>query len=284
MPPASAQQSRKAHPCFYAGAGDRYGRIHLPVAPSCNIQCSYCRRDYDCLHESRPGVASKVLCPEEALERLEQCLIEMPHISVAAVAGPGDAFSDPEITLRTFELIRRRNPDLALCVSTNGLNVAPYIPELLSLGVGFVTVTINAIDPEIGRRLYNWVCIGGRVLRGIEASRTLISKQLEAVSLLKSSGMTVKVNTVVVPGVNEDHVLFLAGKMGQLDVDLMNLLPLIPVSGTDLEGIAPPDKFRMEKLRMLAGTRVAQMQHCTRCRSDAVGLLPKFTVPVTVPV
>jgi nitrogen fixation protein NifB len=130
MRPAIAKSNRNAHPCFYAEAIGRYGRIHLPVAPSCNIQCAYCRREYDCPHESRPGTTSGVLQPEEASERLERALEEMPHISVAAVAGPGDAFSDPGATLRTFELIRRNNSEIALCVSTNGLNVAEYIPEL----------------------------------------------------------------------------------------------------------------------------------------------------------
>ena len=275
MSPAAARPAANTHPCFYAGARGRHGRIHLPVAPSCNIQCSYCRRDYDCPNENRPGATSGVLGPEEALERLEKALEKMPYISVAAIAGPGDAFSDPEITLRTFELIRRKNRDIALCVSTNGLNVAGYIPQLNSLNVRFVTVTVNAIDPVVGRHLYTWVKVGDGTLHGIEAARALISKQLEAITLLKAANITVKVNTVIVPGVNEDHVLFLARKMGRLKVDLMNFLPLIPLAGTDMEGIEPPDANRMRQLRQLAGTQVAQMHHCTRCRSDAAGRLPE---------
>jgi nitrogen fixation protein NifB len=273
MPPASIQSKRNPHPCFYAGHSGRYGRIHLPVAASCNIQCAYCRRDYDCPNENRPGAVTRVLQPEEALLNLERALSEMPHISVAAVAGPGDAFSDPVVTLRTFELIRRNNRDLALCVSTNGLNVAEYIPQLCDLDARFVTITVNAIDPNIGRRLCKWVKVDTGILRGTDAAGTLISRQLEAIALLKEAGITVKVNTVVVPGVNEDHVPFLARKMGQLRVDLMNFLPLIPLAGTDMADIAAPDADRMRKLRLLAGKYVTQMHHCRRCRSDAVGLL-----------
>lgn len=270
---SNAKPSPKMHPCFYAEATGRYGRIHLPVAASCNIQCAYCRREYDCLHESRPGTTSSVLRPEEALESMERALEEMPHISVAAVAGPGDAFSDPEATLRTFELIRRNNREIALCVSTNGLNVTEYIPRLCELDVRFVTITVNAVDPNIGQRLYQWVKTGDGILRGHEAAGTLISRQVEAVRLLKAADITVKINTVVVPGVNENHVPFLAGKMGQLKVDLMNLIPLIPLAGTGMEDILPPGADRMKKLRHLAGAQVAQMQHCNRCRSDAVGRL-----------
>jgi nitrogen fixation protein NifB len=273
MPPVIAKPGRKTHPCFYAEDAGRYGRIHLPVAASCNIQCAYCRRDYDCPHESRPGTASSVLQPEEAMERLEAALEEMPHICVAAVAGPGDAFSDPGNTLRTFELIRRENPDIALCVSTNGLNVANYISRLCELDVRFVTITMNTIDPNIGMHLYQWVKGEKKILWGREAACTLISKQIEAIELLKAADITVKVNTVVVPGVNEDHIPFLSRKIGQLKVDLMNLIPLIPVSGTGMENICPPGAERMKKLRHLAGAHVAQMHYCNRCRSDAVGRL-----------
>ena len=52
------------HPCFASGC--KSGRIHLPVAPICNIQCNYCKREFDCLNESRPGVTSRIMSPEEA--------------------------------------------------------------------------------------------------------------------------------------------------------------------------------------------------------------------------
>jgi len=261
------------HPCFYAVAKGKYGRIHLPVAPSCNIQCTYCRRDYACPNENRPGVARSVVSPEGAVNLFESAMGKMPHISVAAVAGPGDAFCTPEFTLRAFEKIRRRNSDIALCVSTNGLNLKSYIPKLCDLNVGFVTVTVNALNPIIGMHLYSRISFRGRVVRGVEAAKILISRQLEAISILKAAGITVKVNTVVVPGVNENHALLVAKKMGRLGVDLMNFLPLIPLAGTDMENMASPSKERMRKLRQKASSHVLQMHHCKRCRSDSIGLL-----------
>ena len=275
MASAIPQTDRHTHPCFYAGAKGRHGRIHLPVAPSCNIQCAYCRRDYDCPNENRPGVTGSVIDPEGAANLFESALERTPHISVAAVAGPGDAFCTPEITLQTFEQIRRKSSDIALCVSTNGLNVKGYIPQLCDLKVGFVTITVNALNPDIGTRLYNRVNFGSRIICGVEAARILISRQLEAISLLKAAGIVVKVNTVVVPGVNEDHVMFVAKQMGCLGVDLMNLLPLIPLAGTEMENMTGPSEDKMRKLRQKASSHVSQMRHCRRCRSDSIGLLYK---------
>jgi nitrogen fixation protein NifB len=275
MSPAMQQTLNNTHPCFYAGAKGKYGRIHLPVAPSCNIQCAYCRRDHDCPNENRPGVTGGVISPEEASDRLERALEAMPHISVAAVAGPGDAFCEPELTLKTFELIRRKNQDIALCVSTNGLNVSDSIPHLRDLNVGYVTITVNAIDPNIAVQIYRWVTINDRLISGVEAAKILISRQLEAICRLKDSGIIVKVNSVVIPGINEHHLPFLAKNLGHLNVDLMNFLPLISLSGTDMADVASPSEDKMRKLRQGASPYVQQMHHCSKCRSDAAGLLPQ---------
>ena len=53
----------ETHPCFTAKCSD-YARIHLPVAPKCNMQCNYCLRKYSCVNESRPGVVARVMVPE----------------------------------------------------------------------------------------------------------------------------------------------------------------------------------------------------------------------------
>ena len=261
------------HPCFHAEAKGRFGRVHLPVAASCNIRCAYCRRDHACPNENRPGVASELLSPAAALERLESALARMPYISVAGIAGPGDAFCDPEPSLETFELIRRKYPEIALCVSSNGLNVKDSIGALRELYVRFVTITVNTLDPIIGARLYKRVRFAGKVLTGEPAAQLLIERQLEAISLLKAAGITVKVNAVVVPGVNDEHLPFLAGRMGRMGVDLMNLLPIIPVPGTDMAHIVPPPPSRVRRLREKAERHLPMMHHCMRCRSDAAGLL-----------
>ena len=43
------------HPCFNKKSHRRFGRVHLPVAPRCNIQCKFCNRQFDCVNESRPA-------------------------------------------------------------------------------------------------------------------------------------------------------------------------------------------------------------------------------------
>ncbi|MDK9706138.1 MAG: radical SAM protein [Desulforhopalus sp.] len=261
------------HPCFHPKAAAKHGRIHLPIAPDCNIQCRYCNRAYDCANESRPGVTSALLGPLEAADYLDEILTRMPWISVAGIAGPGDAFADPLRTLASLEYIRRRHPDLHLCLSTNGLALYEHISALAELRVGFVTVTVNAVDPLIGAKVYSSISWKNKKVAGTDAAALLLDRQLAAIARLKARQIAVKVNTVVIPGINIDHIPHIARIMAGLKVDLHNLIALIPVPKTPLAWLKPPSRELMASLRRTAGRYLPQMRHCMRCRADAVGLL-----------
>ena len=229
------------HPCFNAKVKGQFGRVHLPVAPKCNILCNYCNRKFDCVNESRPGVTSSVLSPAQAIAYLERVLEAQPCITVAGIAGPGDPFANPKETMETLRLIRERFPELLLCLASNGLGLMPYLDELAELQVSHVTITVNAVDPEIGAKIYSWVRDGKVIHRGRQAAEVLLARQLDAIRGLKSKGIVVKVNTIIIPGINDQHVEEVARKMAALQAAAGNFLP--------------------------------QMRHCTRCRADAVGLL-----------
>jgi nitrogen fixation protein NifB len=263
----------KNHPCFDREAHKKFGRVHLPVAPRCNIQCNFCNRKYDCMNESRPGVTSTMLTPQQAIAYLRHVVAERPEITVMGIAGPGDPFANPEETMETLRLTRKFFPKMILCVATNGLNVASYVDEMAELKVSHVTLTINAVDPVIGSEIYAWVRDGKRPLRGEEASAVLSARQIDALVKLKSRGITVKVNTIIMPGVNDDHIRDVAKKVSALGADIMNLMPLVPVKGAAFEQVPPPDTMTTARLRLQCGQLLPQMTHCARCRADAVGYI-----------
>ena len=263
----------KNHPCFNAKVKGRFGRVHLPVAPKCNIKCNYCNRKYDCVNESRPGVTSGVLTPGQALTYVEKVLAIEPRITVAGIAGPGDPFANPEETIETMRLIRRRFPDLILCLSSNGLALAGHVEAVAESGVSHVTVTVNAVAPDIGAKIYGWVRDDKILYRGRQAAELLLARQCRAISALKERGIVVKVNTIVIPGVNDHHVEAVAARMSRLGVDLHNCMALFPNADTPFAAIPEPDKAMMARLRAKAEQHLPQMRHCSRCRADAVGLL-----------
>ena len=261
------------HPCFSREAHNKYGRIHLPVAPRCNIQCNFCNRKFDCINESRPGVTSTILTPQQALAYLTDVVAKRPEISVVGIAGPGDPFANADETMETMRLVRKNFPNLMLCVATNGLNVLPYIDEMAFLKVSHVTVTITAVDPKIGAEIYAWIRDGKRPLRGEAAAATLLARQLEAVAELKARGITVKINSIINPGVNDEHIPEVAKIVKELGADIMNCMPLVPVEGAAFAELPQPDGLMTARVRLASGLHLPQMGHCARCRADAVGLI-----------
>ena len=261
------------HPCFNPEAKGQYGRVHLPVAPKCNIKCNFCDRKYDCVNESRPGVTSTVLTPDQAKVYMDKVLEKEPRISVAGIAGPGDPFANGPETIATLRNIRRDHPETMLCVSSNGMNIAPYIEALAEIEVSHVTITVCAVDPEIGKEIYSWVKDDNVVYRGLQGAEVLLSRQLAAIAKLKKHGIMVKVNCIVIPGINDHHVEEVAKTMKELGVDLLNCMAMFPNVNTPFADIEQPSKEMMEELRKTAESYLPQMRHCTRCRADAVGLL-----------
>jgi nitrogen fixation protein NifB len=261
------------HPCFSENARHRTGRIHLPVAPKCNMQCNYCNRDFECVNESRPGVSGAILLPRQAADYLDDVLDRIKNIAVVGIAGPGDPFANPTETMETLRLVRERHPEMMLCVATNGLALADYIDELAALKVSHVTVTVNAVDPAIAEKIYAWARLKSKVYRGADAARVILEKQQEAIRRLKSKGITVKINTVIIPGINDDHVVEIARQMAALKADIFNAIPMYHVAGTPFADIAPLPTDKITILRKAAGSYLPQMSHCNRCRADAAGMI-----------
>jgi nitrogen fixation protein NifB len=225
------------------------------------------------MNESRPGVTSAVLEPKQALAYLDKVLERVPQLKVVGIAGPGDPFATPETTLETLRLVREKYPEMLLCVASNGLNVAPYAEELARLEVSHVTITVNTIDPAIGGKIYSWVRDHKTIYRGEDGARILLERQLASIKALKAAGVTLKVNTILVPGVNDEHVEVVAEEMRALGVDVMNCIPLYPVTGTPFAEIGELSPSEVKEIRARVSKVIPQMEHCTRCRADAVGLL-----------
>lgn len=257
-----------AHPCFGEKAHFKVARIHLPVAPACNIQCNYCvRRINKC--EQRPGVAACISSPGAAITRLEAELKANPNLKVVGIAGPGDSLANPA-TFETLRALRESHPELIYCLSTNGLLAEEKADELKELGVRTVTITINAIDPGVGAKIYDYVVYRGKMYRGVEAARLLIEKQLRGVEALAEREIVVKVNTVLIPEINTDEVPRVAEETAKRGASLMNIIPLIPIH--KFSEARSPSCAELEGARVAAEKFIPQFRLCRQCRADACGI------------
>ena len=275
--PDAIQARIQDHPCFSEDAHHHYARMHVAVAPACNIQCHYCNRKYDCSNESRPGVVSEVLTPTQAANKVLAVAAAIPQLSVVGIAGPGDPLANPERTFATFRELSRKAPDLKLCVSTNGLALPQLVDDLCQHNIDHVTITINCVDPAIGAQIYPWILWNKRRVTGIEAARILIEQQQQGLEQLVARGVLVKVNSVLIPGINDAHLSEVSRVIKAKGAFLHNVMPLIsaPEYGTHygLTGQREPTTAELQAVQERCSGDMKLMRHCRQCRADAIGLL-----------
>jgi len=261
------------HPCFDIEAKGKYARVHIPVAPKCNVQCGYCNRKYDCVNESRPGVTSSILSPEQSLLYVKAISEKIPNISTIGIAGPGDAFAEPEKTLESIRLIKNEFPDKIFCLSSNGLNILPYIDDIAELGVTHVTVTVNSFRLETLEKIYKWARYKKKMYRGRAAAQLMLEQQTAAIKAIAAKGLVVKINTVIIPGVNDTEIEEVAKTVSELGASTMNCIALIPTEDTDFADLEKPTSQSIRDSIRSVRKYLKPMTHCSRCRADAAGML-----------
>jgi MoaA/NifB/PqqE/SkfB family radical SAM enzyme len=209
----------------------------------------------------------------QAAEKFVYVKQEVDNLSVVGIAGPGDALANWEETKESVRLIKEKDPEVVICLSTNGLMLPKYKDEILEAGINHVTITINSISPKIGAKIYEFVRYEGETLTGEEAAEILQKNQLEGLEYLASKGVLVKVNMVMIKGVNDFHIPSVVKKVKSLGAFVTNIMPLIPAEGTRFEDMPLVSRVELDALRKKCSMDMKQMYHCQQCRADAIGKL-----------
>jgi len=270
MTPPDTQAAALAaeHPCYTETARLHHGRLHLAVAPRCNLGCRYCERAIGAKADSvgGPGTAARVLTPAEAVARVDEVQAK-GWLRVVGIAGPGEPLANPA-TLTTLRLLRQAHRDIILCLSTNGLRLEAALPELLAAGLRSLTVTINTTRPETAAQLYDWAVIEGDRIVGLPAAAEVLSLQWRGLAAAVRAGLLVKVNSVLIPGITETDMEAVALRAGAIGAHRHNIMPLIP-RGRMRDRRAPtPDE--MEQVRAQCERWIPQFRACTQCRADVI--------------
>ncbi|EKE02395.1 MAG: hypothetical protein ACD_20C00395G0025 [uncultured bacterium] len=255
------EENNSLHPCFNKNSAGKIARIHLPLIKTCNIQCNYCNRSYSCPNENRPGVTSQLIKPDDVYSLLKENIEIYPNLKIVGIAGPGEAFAEPEIVYQSLKIVRDNFPDLKLCLSTNGLAIIDSIDLIKELKIDYITVTINTLNPVTASKIYR---------TDVE---NLLNKQQEGLKELIKLGITTKVNSVLIPEINMEDIIEVAKFAGETGAFAHNLIPFYPVENSFFEKLREPSKDELAKLRFECSGYIRQITHCKRCRSDVVGSL-----------
>lgn len=258
------------HPCYAESRKDLWLRIHLPVAQFCNVKCIFCDHSIgSSCHTSKPGYANTLMHPQEAISRAMEEVEKDSRLRIIAISGPGEPLANEE-TFTTLEGIRKQNESVNFCLSTNGVLLEDCAPRLLKLGVTSISVSVSAIFPETASRLYEWARIDGEVTRGKEMGNIIIQKQFAGIERAVALGMIIKVNSILIPGINTDNIDYLSKEIANSGASLQNIVPLVPCG--NIQSLRPPTANELDCARLMASKHIRQFTHCKQCRSDVVGI------------
>ncbi len=208
---------------------DSFGRtityLRLSVTDRCNLRCVYCMAE-DAMFHPRAEVLSL-----EELERLAGAFIRLGVRKLRLTGG------EPLVRRGIMSLIERLSVHLRdgrldeLTMTTNGTRLAGYARDLAVAGVRRVNVSLDSLDPG--------------AFRGITRFGSLARVQ-EGIAAAKAAGLAVKINTVVLKGVNEAEIDRLISWCGEQDCDLtlIEVMPLGEMAHAGRGGYLPLGEVR----------------------------------------
>lgn len=263
---AESDELLQKHPCLYAKAADKYRRIHLPVSPVCNIQCRFCKSGLN-KQVKRKSSSIELISPQQAVAIVKREVALSTNISVVGIAGPGDTLASSH-AYDTFRLVHEEFPKLIKCLSTNGLLLRDKIEQLIEVGVNSISVSVNASNVQTLVKICSYVLYDKQYMTGELAANWLLLSQIAGIEKASRKGLFVKINTVLIPGVNDKEIAVIAKMTAQAGAKVMNIIPLVPqCQFTDYR---PPTHQELNKARITA-KKYLPVLDCLQCKSSSCG-------------
>jgi cyclic pyranopterin phosphate synthase len=170
---------------------DNYGRVikdlRISITPRCNLHCLYCH-PLGLEMAEPPGTLT--------VEEVDHFLEAASLLGLSAVRFTG---GEPLVRKELPQMIERARSKEGIedvAITTNGLLFAKRAKELIQAGLNRVNISLDAITPEVFTRITR----GGKVERVLQAIETALELGLHPV----------KLNAVVIRGMNEEEVVPLA--------------------------------------------------------------------------
>ncbi|MGE0193428.1 MAG: GTP 3',8-cyclase MoaA [Planctomycetota bacterium] len=167
--------------------------LRISVTDRCNFRCSYCMPK-DVFGADHVFLPRDAMLTYEEVERFARLAVGLGVRKLRITGGEPLLRRDVHVLVRALARIEGVQ-DVAL--TTNGAALAAQARELADAGLHRVTVSLDALDDALFRRMNDMDFPVARVLEGIEAAQV--------------AGLgPVKVNMVVQRGVNEDQIVPMA--------------------------------------------------------------------------
>jgi len=203
---------------------DPFGRkityLRVSVTDRCDLRCIYCMAE-DMTFLPRAEVLSL-----EELERLCGAFVRHGVRKIRLTGG------EPLVRRNVISLVAGLGRLVAegsldeLTLTTNGSQLARHADGLAAAGLRRINVSLDSLDPD------RFAAI---------TRRGRLDQVLAGIMAAKAAGLTVKINTVALRGVNEDEFDTLVGWCGAhgFDLCLIETMPMGEVSAARIDQYLP---------------------------------------------
>jgi len=246
---------------------DSFGRVHrdlrISVTDRCNFRCTYCMPE-----EGMTWLPKDEVLTFEELERVARTLVERHGIRSIRLTG-----GEPTVRAHLPVLVRRLAAlPVDLSLTTNGATLRTVAPDLAAAGLRRVNVSLDTLRADRFAEL---------------TRRDQLADVLDGIDAALGAGLApVKVNVVVVRGVNDDEIIDLAtyGRERGVQVRFIEWMPLDGGEGWSNDQVVPQAeivarlhaRFPLEPLRR--GHEPAERFRYLDGRGE-VGVIPSVTRP-----
>jgi molybdenum cofactor biosynthesis protein A len=166
------------------GFGRRHTYLRISLTERCNLRCQYCMPEEGVALSPRDHILTF-----EEIERLARLFVRLGVDKIRLTGG------EPLVRKNVEDLVSRIGsiPGLrTLALTTNGLLLPRKLPALKSAGVNLLNISLDTLQKDRFERI---------------TRRSGFETVLEAISIALDHGYNpVKVNCVVMRGVNDDEV------------------------------------------------------------------------------
>lgn len=187
---------------------DQFGRevnyLRLSITDNCNLRCVYCMPE-DLKNEKE----DKNLSIDEYFETVK--IFSKLGIKKVRITG-----GEPLIRKGIDDLIKKIHsiPEIEeIAITTNGLLLEKYLDDFIKNGVTSLNISVDSITEERFKK----------ITRGGE-----LSKVIKSMKKAVKNGIKVKLNTVIIKGVNDDEIIDMIkfSIKNNVDIRFIELMPI----------------------------------------------------------
>lgn len=164
---------------------DPFNRVHdylrISLTDNCNLRCFYCMPEED--YEFTP--ASKLMQADE-LFRLASLFVEQGVTKIRLTGGEPLVRKDAADIIRSLSTL-----PVQLTLTTNGTRLEPFLPVLEEARIRSINISLDTLHPDTFQLI---------------TRRNVFDTVLKNIAALIQRNVLVKVNVVVMKGINEQEI------------------------------------------------------------------------------